>query len=76
MFLGVTLGAMILGRITFDLSQGFFTVFIQPWLNVFSFVMGVFCTGAFCLYRGGFPGNRINNAYRICAVYQVDARGL
>jgi cytochrome d ubiquinol oxidase subunit II len=53
-FLGVTLGAMILGRITFDLSQGFFTVFIEPWLNAFSFVMGAFCTALFAYIAAVF----------------------
>lgn len=41
-FLGITLGAMILGRITFDHSLGFYEVFISPWLNVFCFIMGSF----------------------------------
>jgi cytochrome d ubiquinol oxidase subunit II len=46
-FLGVTLGAMILGRITFDQSVGFYNMFIAPWLNVFCFMMGVFIV---CLF--------------------------
>lgn len=41
-FLGITLGAMILGRITFDQSVGFYEMFISPWLNLFCFMMGVF----------------------------------
>jgi cytochrome d ubiquinol oxidase subunit II len=47
MFLGITLGAMILGRITFDLSEGFYAVFVSPWLNLFCFTMGVFSTSLF-----------------------------
>jgi cytochrome d ubiquinol oxidase subunit II len=47
MFLGITLGAMILGRITFDQSTGFYAMFISPWLNVFCFVMGIFSTSLF-----------------------------
>jgi cytochrome d ubiquinol oxidase subunit II len=47
MFLGITLGAMILGRVTFDQSVGFYNMFIAPWLNVFCFMMGVFST---CLF--------------------------
>lgn len=46
-FLGVTLGAMILGRITFDQSVGFYEMFISPWLNIFCFVMGVFVVALF-----------------------------
>jgi cytochrome d ubiquinol oxidase subunit II len=46
-FLGVTLGAMILGRITFDQSAGFYEMFISPWLNIFCSVMGVFAIALF-----------------------------
>jgi len=46
-FLGVTLGAMILGRITFDQSVGFYEMFVSPWLNVFCFMMGVFAISLF-----------------------------
>ena len=46
-FLGVTLGAMILGRITFDQSLGFYEMFISPWLNLFCFVMGLFAVTLF-----------------------------
>jgi len=46
-FLGITLGAMILGRITFNRSAGFYETFMAPWLNVFCFAMGVFSTSLF-----------------------------
>jgi cytochrome d ubiquinol oxidase subunit II len=46
-FLGMILGAMILGKITFDTSQGFYTVFVTPWLNWFCFTMGIFTA---CLF--------------------------
>ncbi|MBR9997466.1 MAG: cytochrome d ubiquinol oxidase subunit II [Cyclobacteriaceae bacterium] len=42
MFLGITLGAVILGRITTDMTESFYRVFIYPWLNVFSFSVGLF----------------------------------
>jgi cytochrome bd ubiquinol oxidase subunit II len=47
MFLGITLGAMILGRITFDASAGFYEKFMAPWLNLFCISMGVFSV---CLF--------------------------
>jgi cytochrome bd ubiquinol oxidase subunit II len=47
LFLGMTLGAMILGRITFDHSSGFYAMFLHPWLNVFCLVMGIF---SICLF--------------------------
>lgn len=46
-FLGMILGAMILGRITFDHSAGFYAVFMAPWLNPFCFAMGLFTTTLF-----------------------------
>lgn len=46
-FLGVTLGAMILGRITLDQSVGFYEMFMAPWLNVFCFLMGIFAVSLF-----------------------------
>ena len=41
-FLGVTLGAVILGRITLNMELGFYQVFIYPWLNLFSASIGFF----------------------------------
>jgi cytochrome d ubiquinol oxidase subunit II len=46
-FLGITLGAMILGRITFDQSVGFYKMFVDPWLNIFCCMMGVFAIALF-----------------------------
>ncbi|MEM1323476.1 MAG: cytochrome d ubiquinol oxidase subunit II [Bacteroidota bacterium] len=43
-FLGMTLGAVILGRISPDLNAGFYAVFIAPWLNAFCIGMGLFTT--------------------------------
>ncbi|WP_247236182.1 cytochrome d ubiquinol oxidase subunit II [Telluribacter sp. SYSU D00476] len=42
-FLGVTLGAMILGRIDLsDTSESFYEQYIYPWFNLFCFAMGLF----------------------------------
>lgn len=41
-FLGVTLGGIILGEISTDYSQGFYTIYVHPWLNLFSFSLGLF----------------------------------
>lgn len=46
-FLGVILGAMILGQLTMDYELGFYRVFIQPWLNSFCMMMGLFTTVLF-----------------------------
>lgn len=46
-FLGIVLGAMMLGRISFDMSKSFYDVFIYPWLNIFCFSMGIFSA---CLF--------------------------
>ncbi|GAB3173778.1 cytochrome d ubiquinol oxidase subunit II [Telluribacter humicola] len=42
-FLGVTLGAMILGRVDLsDTSESFYEQFVAPWFNWFCFAMGLF----------------------------------
>jgi cytochrome bd ubiquinol oxidase subunit II len=43
-FLGMTLGAMILGRISLDATGTFYEQYIWPWLNGFCIAMGVFST--------------------------------
>jgi cytochrome d ubiquinol oxidase subunit II len=46
-FLGMVLGAMMLGRITLDTSKSFYEVFMSPWLNIFCISMGLF---SMCLF--------------------------
>jgi len=46
-FLGVTLGAMILGKIDLDASGSFYEAFISPWLNAFCFTVGLFSASLF-----------------------------
>ncbi|BDS09672.1 cytochrome d ubiquinol oxidase subunit II [Aureispira anguillae] len=48
-FLGVLLGAMVLGKMTVDESQGFYAVYIAPWFNGFCFSMGLFVV-SLCSY--------------------------
>jgi len=43
-FLGVTLGAIILGRIPANINGTFYDVFILPWFNLFTFTTGLFVT--------------------------------
>jgi cytochrome d ubiquinol oxidase subunit II len=47
LFLGVTLGAMILGEINIDTSGSFYEKFVAPWFNIFCFAVGLFST---CLF--------------------------
>lgn len=47
LFLGITLGAMILGRITIERVGGFYEIFIAPWLNGFCFTTGCFTVSLF-----------------------------
>jgi cytochrome d ubiquinol oxidase subunit II len=54
LFLGIVLGAMILGRITFDTSKSFYEVFIAPWLNIFCISLGVFSTCLFAYISATF----------------------
>jgi cytochrome d ubiquinol oxidase subunit II len=67
-FLGMVLGAMILGRITFDTSKGFYNVFISPWLNIFCISMGIFSACLFAYISATFlvgetPVNRERKMY-------------
>ncbi|MFA4853133.1 MAG: cytochrome d ubiquinol oxidase subunit II, partial [Bacteroidales bacterium] len=43
-FFGVTLGAIILGKIPANVHGTFYEVFISPWLNLFTFATGIFLT--------------------------------
>lgn len=46
-FLGITLGAMILGNISLDNSGSFYQHFIMPWFNLFCLTMGLFSAALF-----------------------------
>jgi cytochrome bd ubiquinol oxidase subunit II len=46
-FLGVTLGAMILGDIRSGTAINFYEGFIKPWLNPFCFMIGLFAVSLF-----------------------------
>jgi cytochrome d ubiquinol oxidase subunit II len=46
-FLGVTLGAMILGEISLDTSGSFYEKFVAPWFNAFCFTVGLFSAALF-----------------------------
>ncbi len=43
-FLGVTLGATILGKIPAEIKGTFYEVFMTPWVNIFTFSTGIFMT--------------------------------
>src|ERR1035437_8712996 len=53
-FLGIILGAMILGRITLDASVSFYEMFIAPWLNTFCFTMGLCAASLFAYLASVF----------------------
>jgi cytochrome d ubiquinol oxidase subunit II len=44
LFLGIVLGALILGRIPENTEGTFYQLFIWPWLNLFAITTGVFLT--------------------------------
>lgn len=43
-FLGIVLGAIILGKIPEDANGTFYEIFIYPWLNLFTVTTGIFVT--------------------------------
>lgn len=53
-FLGVTLGAVILGEISVNYQEGFYEIYIHPWLNWFSMSMGLFLVLLFAFLAGIF----------------------
>ncbi|MCG6186742.1 cytochrome d ubiquinol oxidase subunit II [Maribellus maritimus] len=53
-FLGVTLGGVILGNISLDYQDGFYKVYVHPWLNWFSMSMGLFLVLLFAFLAGIF----------------------
>jgi len=69
-FLGMILGAMVLGRITFDRSAGFYQVFIAPWFNLFCLFLGFFSASLFTYLAAVFlaaeTDNELNRA-RYCS---------
>lgn len=46
-FLGIILGAMIMGRIPSSTDGSFSEIFIKPWLNIFTICSGIFLTFLF-----------------------------
>ena len=53
-FLGVILGAMMLGRISFDPTRSYYDIYWAPWLNIFCFAMGIFSTFLFAYISATF----------------------
>ncbi len=68
-FLGVTLGATILGRIKIDMDESFYTLFMAPWLNWFSVALGLFVVLLFAFlasaYMSGEPLDEKTKKYYI-----------
>lgn len=46
-FLGITLGAIILGDIKIESSGNFYSQFVEPWFNTFCLTMGIFTISLF-----------------------------
>ncbi|TXK45306.1 cytochrome d ubiquinol oxidase subunit II [Pontibacter qinzhouensis] len=46
-FLGITLGAMILGNINLEYTGSFYEQYIAPWFNLFCLAMGLFSASLF-----------------------------
>jgi cytochrome d ubiquinol oxidase subunit II len=64
-FLGVTMGALILGDITTDFSKGFYQVFIHPWFNLFSFSLGLFLVILFAFLANIYTIGEVHESYQI-----------
>lgn len=64
-FLGVTLGGVILGEISLDYSKGFYAIFIHPWLNLFSFSLGVFMVALFAFLANIYTVGEIKEKHQV-----------
>jgi cytochrome d ubiquinol oxidase subunit II len=53
-FLGITLGAMMMGGISTANTGSFYERFMQPWFNVFCFTLGLFVASLFAFIAGVF----------------------
>ena len=60
-FLGITLGAVISGRLTTDPTLSFYQRFVSPWLGLFPFALGTFMILLFAylaaVYLAGEPSD-------------------
>jgi cytochrome bd ubiquinol oxidase subunit II len=62
-FLGVVIGAMMMGRINLNGDGDFYQRFIMPWFNVFCFTMGLFTAALFAYIAAVFlVGESTNDA--------------
>lgn len=53
MWLGIMAGALILGRIN-PAAQNFYDLYVNPWLNIFSFSVGLFLSCVFTYLASSF----------------------
>lgn len=65
-FLGVTLGAVICGKLTTDPTLSFYERFVYPWLGLFPIALGIFMILLFAylaaVYLAGEPTDNESNA--------------
>ncbi|MGD2033901.1 MAG: cytochrome d ubiquinol oxidase subunit II [Bacteroidales bacterium] len=77
-FLGVTLGAVISGKIATDTTLSFTELYVAPWLSWFSFSLGVFVVLLFAylasVYLSGEPGDE--NSEKMFTGYSKKLLGL
>ncbi len=73
-FLGVTLGGIILGKITLDYTYDFYTVFVLPWLNIFAVSMGFFMVLLFAFLAAIFTVSELNDEKHITYFSKVAKR--
>ncbi len=61
LFLGISLGGIILGEISTDFSNGFYQIYIHPWFNLFSLSLGVFLVILFAFLANIYTLGEIKN---------------
>jgi cytochrome d ubiquinol oxidase subunit II len=74
--LGIVAGAILLGRLG-DPQEGFYAVFVGPWLNLFSFSIGIFTCAIFSFLAAVYLiGENPNESVRKLFVARAQAANI
>ncbi|MCY1719168.1 cytochrome d ubiquinol oxidase subunit II [Prolixibacteraceae bacterium Z1-6] len=73
-FLGVTLGGIILGEISTNYQLGFYQIYIHPWLNWFSFAMGIFMVLLFAFLAAIFSIGELKDDKQVAYFSRISKR--
>jgi len=73
-FLGVTLGGIILGDISINNQESFYETYLHPWLNWFSFAMGIFMIFLFAFLAAIFSLGELKDDKNVAYYSRISKR--